>query len=320
MNNLLINKYKPNSIKDMILDENFINFVYKLINTETMNLIIVGNTSSGKTTLLKLIIEEYFKNENYKSNILYIHGTKDQGIQYYRNELQIFCKSCSTIKNKKKMIIMDDFDLINDQSQQVFRNVMDNYGNSVLFIMTCINPHKIINSIQSRQLMLNIPICNIKHIINKCRSIIIKENIQLNTEVLEYIIRISNYSIIRIINYLQKIQLIGEEINMNNISNVVTHINFNEFYEYFEFLKKEDFYSAISILTNLIYNGYSVIDILDSIYIYLKQSIKIDLSEKNKYLIIQLICKYITIFYNIHEDDIELIFFTNNVYSILKKK
>lgn len=320
MNNLLINKYKPQSIKDMILDENFINFVYKLIDTETMNLIIVGNTSSGKTTLLKLLIQEYFKNENYKSNILYIHGTKDQGIQYYRNELQIFCKSCSTIKNKKKMVIMDDFDLINDQSQQVFRNVMDNYNNSVLFIMTCINPHKIINSIQSRQLIVNIPISNIEEIINKCKYIIIKENIKIDNKVLEHIIRISNYSIIRIINYLQKIQLIGKEVNMNNISNIITHINFNEFYEYFEFLKKKNFYSAISILTNLISNGYSVIDILDSIYTYLKQSIKIDLPEKSKYLIIQLICKYITIFYNIHEDDIELIFFTNNVYSILNKK
>ena len=46
----------------LVLDKNFINFMHnKLIITETMNLIIVGNASSGKTTLVKLIIEDYYK-------------------------------------------------------------------------------------------------------------------------------------------------------------------------------------------------------------------------------------------------------------------
>lgn len=318
MNNLLINKYKPKNINEMILEKNFINFMHKLISTETMNLIIVGNSSSGKTTLVKLIIEDYYKNNNYEGNILHIHGTKDQGIQYYRNELQIFCKTCTTIKMKKKMIIMDDFDLINDQSQQVFRNVMDNYSNSVLFIMTCINPHKIINSIQSRQLILTIPISNLEQLVSKCKFIINEENIKIDENVLKHIIHISNYSIIRIINYLQKIKLIDEEITMSNISNIVTHINFDEFHNYFKLIQQRDFYSAISILNNLIKNGYSVIDILDSVYLYLKQSVNSNLSEKNKYLIIKIISKYITIFYNIHEDDIELLFFTSNVFSILQ--
>jgi DNA polymerase III delta prime subunit len=318
MNNLLINKYKPKNINEMILEKNFINFMHKLITTETMNLIIVGNSSSGKTTLIKLIIEEYYKENNYEGNVLYIHGTKDQGIQYYRNELQIFCKTCSTIRKKKKMIIMDDFDLINDQSQQVFRNVMDNYSNSVLFIMTCINPHKIINSIQSRQLILTIPISNLEQLVSKCKFIIHEENIKIDENVLKHIIHISNYSIIRIINYLQKIKLIDEEITMSNISNIVTHINFDEFNNYFKLIQQRDFYTAISILNNLIKNGYSVIDILDSIYLYLKQSVNSNLSEKSKYLIIKTISKYITIFYNIHEDDIELVFFTSNVFTILQ--
>ena len=316
MNNLLINKYKPKEIEDLILDEQFVNFMNKLIHSDMLNLIIVGNSSSGKTTLVKLIIKKYFNQEN-NNNILYIHGTKDQGIQYYRNELQIFCKTCSTIKNKKKMVILDDFDLINEQSQQVFRNVMDNNNHSVFFIMTCINPHKLINSIQSRQLLLHIPIPNNDKLFVKCKEIIINENIKIHDDVLKFIISLSNNSIICIINYLQKIKLIDEYITMDNITNIVTHINFKIFDDYFYYIKKRDFNACLNIFANLLDNGYSVIDILDSLHIYLKQSCNESLTEEIKYLIIKIICKYITAFYNVHEDDIELIFFTNNLFDII---
>ena len=43
------------------------------------------------------------------------------------------------------------------------------------------------------------------------------------------------------------------------------------------------------------------------------------LGEDVKYTIIPIICKYITVFHNIHEDEIELALFTNNVYNVFHK-
>ena len=40
-------------------------------------------------------------------------------------------------------------------------------------------------------------------------------------------------------------------------------------------------------------------------------------AETQKYDIIPYICKYITIFHNVHENDIELSLFTNNLYKLL---
>ena len=42
-----------------------------------------------------------------------------------------------------------------------------------------------------------------------------------------------------------------------------------------------------------------------------------ELEEEQKYLIIPFLCKYITIFHNLHEDVIELAFFTNHIYDII---
>ena len=55
-------------------------------------------------------------------------------------------------------------------------------------------------------------------------------------------------------------------------------------------------------------------DILDNFFVYLKSTTL--LTEEEKYLIIPYVCKYITIFNNVHEDEIELAHFTNNLVNI----
>jgi hypothetical protein len=60
--------------------------------------------------------------------------------------------------------------------------------------------------------------------------------------------------------------------------------------------------------------GYSVMDILDNYFTFVKITSLID--EDLKYEIIPFICKYITVFHNIHEDEIELALFTNNLVQL----
>jgi len=55
-------------------------------------------------------------------------------------------------------------------------------------------------------------------------------------------------------------------------------------------------------------------DILDTYFTFIKKTTIIN--EDIKYKIIPIICKYISIFYNIHEDEIELSLFTNNLIEL----
>ena len=71
---------------------------------------------------------------------------------------------------------------------------------------------------------------------------------------------------------------------------------------------------SIQLLNEVAEKGYSVIDILDSFFLFVKTSTHF--TEDEKYEIIPVICKYINIFHNIHEDEIELSLFTNNLFSI----
>jgi hypothetical protein len=72
---------------------------------------------------------------------------------------------------------------------------------------------------------------------------------------------------------------------------------------------------AVKLLYDIYDKGYSVMDILDNYFLFVK--VTTGLTEDEKYKIIPFICKYITIFHNIHEDEIELALFTNNLIQTL---
>jgi DNA polymerase III delta prime subunit len=128
-------KYKPYYIEDFGFNTEFKNIIQTFKQIDTLNLLFVGSQSSGKTTLLYALIREYYNlkpTDNIpENNIMFIHTLKEQGIQFYRNEMKTFCQSQSSIYGKKKMVIIDDIDTINEQSQQVFRNYID----KIMFIL-----------------------------------------------------------------------------------------------------------------------------------------------------------------------------------------
>ena len=91
-------------------------------------------------------------------------------------------------------------------------------------------------------------------------------------------------------------------------------ISFFVFEKYTKCVKEKKLNEAIDILLGLYNKGYSIIDILDGYFLFIKKCKTID--EESKYKIIKNICKYISIFYNMHEDEIELSFFTNNIIKL----
>ena len=46
--------------------------------------------------------------------------------------------------------------MINEQSQQVFRNYIDKYSHNIHFIISCKNNQKVIDNIQSRNIIIRL--------------------------------------------------------------------------------------------------------------------------------------------------------------------
>lgn len=312
--NLFINKFQPMYFKDFEIEQEMTNILKTLIQIDNLNILFIGDMGSGKTAMLNALIREYyngFKESQYMENVLHINSLKDQGINYYRNDVKTFCQNCSLIKNKKKIVVLDDIDLINEQSQQVFRNCIDKFSNNVHFISSCSNIQKVIESLQSRFTIIKIkPLQrdNLAKIMNKIK---VNENIEIANDAENFILDICNNTAKILINYMEKFKLLNMPITLDLATSVCTNISFNSFQKYTEFLKDKKLNEAIQLIYSIYDKGYSVMDILDNYFLFIKTTNI--LSEDEKYIITPFICKYITIFYNIHEDEIELALFTNNL-------
>jgi DNA polymerase III delta prime subunit len=317
-NKLFIHKYQPIYFDDFGIDTEIIQLFKTLILMENLNILLIGDIASGKTSLLNALIKEYYigySPKDYEENVLYINNLKEQGINYYRTDVKTFCQTCSNIKNKKKIIVLDDIDLINEQSQQVFRNCIDKFSHNVHFISSCSNIQKVIESLQSRLTIIKIkPLKreNLIEIINKIKT---NENITIDANAEEFIINISNKTAKILINYMEKFKLLNEHITLNLAVKLCSNISFFSFEEYTKLIKNNNLNEAIKLIYEIYDKGYSVMDILDNYFFYIKNTTI--LNEKEKYDVIPYICKYITVFHNIHEDEIELALFTNNLIQIL---
>ena len=309
-----IYKYRPKTLDEFSFHEDIIILLKKLIKINELNILFVGDSSSGKTTLINCLLKDYYQNtNNYSSNILSINPLKEQGISYYRTDVKTFCQSISD-NDKKKSIILDDIDNINEQSQQVFRNCLDKYSNNINFIASCKNIQKVIGTFQSRILIINLAKFNEDNLISILNKIIYLENIKITKDAKDFILKISNLSIKILINYLEKFKIFNKEITLSDSFNLCTNISYNILIEYTNYCKELNLKEAINSILNIYNNGYSVMDILDTYFTFVKVTTIID--EETKYLIFKLLCKYISNFYIIHEDEIELIFLTNNLIKI----
>jgi DNA polymerase III delta prime subunit len=315
---LFLNKYQPLYFKDFVSDDIMIDILNTLIKMDNLNILFIGDIGLGKTTFVNAVIREYYSNytsNQYNDNILHINSLKEQGINYYRNDVKTFCQTCSSIKNKKKIVVLDDIDIINEQSQQVFRNCIDKYSHNVHFIASCSNSQKVIESLQSRFTIVKIKPFQKTHLEQIIQKIILAENINITQDAIEFILIVSNNNAKILINYMEKFKLLNQDIDFELATSVCTNISFFIFEQYTQFLQNGQLNLAVKLLYDIYDKGYSVMDILDNYFLFVK--ITHTLTETQKYDIIPIICKYITIFHNIHEDEIELALFSNNLFSIL---
>jgi len=313
MNEPFLKKYRPKKYEDFVIEPQLIKLLNTLIAMNNLNLLLVGDSSCGKSSLLDATIREYYDIPYIPTdNVLYINNLHEQGISYYRTEVKTFCQTPSSISGKKKFIVLDDIDIINEQSQQVFRNCIDKYSHNVNFIASCTNTQKVVESLQSRCTLIKIKSVSdnlLQEILDKIKD---KELIDITPNAQTFILSICNNSIRLLVNYMEKFNLLDEKITLEKAKQICTNISFYDFEKYTkEWYSNRNINTSVKIIKSIFDKGYSVMDILDSYFQFIKITHMLD--EYEKYRCIKIICAYISRFHTQHEDEIELIFLTHDL-------
>jgi DNA polymerase III delta prime subunit len=316
---LLVNKYTPTTLNDFRLPKQLTETIDTLIDADHINMLLVGGMGSGKSSMVHAIVRQYYgehyNTHAFRQNVMYINNLHEQGISYYRSEVKIFCQTSSMVKSKKKIVVIDDLDLIPEQSQQAFRNCIDKYGHMVCFLSTCSNNQKVIESIQSRLAILKLPSITPTIMRTVFETIVTTEHIQVTKEARRFILSLCNSTIKTLINYIEKCKLMNCNITYDIAQTICSDIDLKTFDTFTNMVKRGDLNAAIHILYSIYDDGYSVVDILYNYFAFVK--ITPLLTETQKYQVVPFLCKYITVFHEVHESDIELALFTNNIVAIL---
>ena len=155
-------------------------------------------------------------------------------------KLKPFVKQFAIFLIKKKIIVLDDIDTINEQSQQVFRNCIDKYSNNIHFISSCNNIQKVIESLQSRIMIIKLLSIDKENFEKIYEKICLNENIILEEKAKTFILTICNNSIRILLNYMEKFKLLSKNITFETVLNICTNISYSEFKKYIQYCKDKN--------------------------------------------------------------------------------
>lgn len=234
-------KYRPESINEVILPNNLKNTFSNLIQKgEVTNLLFSGSAGTGKTTVAKALCKEL------NCDYIVVNGSDEgRSIDVLRDKIKKFV-STSSMKDKPKVVIIDEADYLGIAVQPALRNFIEEFAKNSRFILTCNFKHKIIEPLHSRCAVIDFSIPKeekpllMAETAKRMMQILDLQNVSYNKECLFEVIKRFFPDTRRLLNELQRYSQVNNKIDTGIISIVDT----NKVKTLINFMKKGDFKSC----------------------------------------------------------------------------
>jgi replication factor C subunit 2/4 len=260
-----IEKYRPKSFDDIILDPILKNKLANLVSMNMLsNLIITGTSGTGKTSTT-LCLAKMILGNKYNEYILELNASDNRGLEIINNSVIYFCKKKVNLENGlKKIVIFDEADNLTNKAQNVLVNMMEEFKQTTIFCFTCNDSSKLIESIQSRCLILNYRPINEVNIRKRLIYICQKENVNYDDKGLESLIFISQGDIRQAINNLEATYNSYDIITEENVYKLCYQPHPNALIQMIQKCVNKNLKDAILKYNELKEQGYCNSDILQT--------------------------------------------------------
>jgi replication factor C subunit 2/4 len=270
-----IEKYRPKNSEEIILEPFIKEKIEKIIKNRSIpNMIITGEPGTGKTSTILFLAKQIYGN-NYQDNILELNASDDRGLSIINNTIFPFCKkkidtSYNITKNvNHKLVILDEADSITPKAQNLLSNIISEFRKNTRFVFICNDCSQIIESIQSRCMIIKYPRINIYNLYQKIEFICNNEQIPYTSEGINTLLFVSDQDIRQTINNLECIFYSFGELNECNVYKLIDKPKLYYINEILENCISGNYIKTINIVKNLYQKGYTPNDILLTFMKYL---------------------------------------------------
>jgi replication factor C small subunit len=201
MKQLWVEKYRPVDVANYVfVDSAQREQVQAWIREGTIpHLLFSGSPGTGKTTLAKLLIHQLEVDEY---DVLWANGSKEGRKIEWVDKLISFCQTMPY--GKFKVVLIDEADYLNPVSvQPAMRNLMEDYSQTVRFILTCNYPNKIIPPLHSRCQGFQINTVDHTEFTARAATILVEEGIEFELETLDTYVKATYPDLRKCLNLLQ---------------------------------------------------------------------------------------------------------------------
>jgi DNA polymerase III delta prime subunit len=208
MKELWVEKYRPNTVDGYVfVDQSQREQVQQWIQDGSIpHLMLSGSAGTGKTTLAKLLINELGVDEY---DVMWANGSKEARKIEWVDKLIGFCQTMPF--GKFKVVLIDEADYMNkDSVQPALRNLMEDYSQTVRFILTCNYPHKIIAPIHSRCQGFHIVKTDHTEFTARVATVLLEEHVAFDMDVLDSYVKATYPDLRKCLNLVQLNSQTGE--------------------------------------------------------------------------------------------------------------
>ena len=201
MKELWVEKYRPNTADGYVfVDDQQREQVLTWIRDGSIpHLMLSGPAGTGKTTLAKLLINELGIDD---FDVMYANGSKEARKVEWVDKLISFCQTMPF--GKFKIVLIDEADYMNPNSvQPALRNLMEDYSQSVRFILTCNYPNKIIPPLHSRCQGFHITKTDHTEFTARVATVLVTEGVEFELDTLDTYVKATYPDLRKCLNLLQ---------------------------------------------------------------------------------------------------------------------
>ena len=200
MKELWVEKYRPTSLAEYVFRDDAQKQQIKswIADNAIPHLLFSGGPGVGKTTLAKVLLYEI---DVVWGDVLEINASRESGVEVMRTKITNFCSTLPF--GPFKHIILDEADYTTEHFQAVLRGSMEQYANSVRFILTCNYPHRIIPAVHSRCQGFHIEHLDETSFMVRLGEILTEEGVEIDIDTLELYVKASYPDLRKCINMCQ---------------------------------------------------------------------------------------------------------------------